>query len=158
MRSIILLLTSLFLISACAKDKMVYKYPKSKEERVYQETGSIIRGGGDGFSLFGGENKKSSDKQVEYLWAAALDVLSFAPITSADINNKVIMTDWYANESGKEQLKFNVIINRLEFGAVNLVVRCFKRQGLNGMTACNKQLEKDLEEKILTRAKKVKRS
>src|SRR3990167_5278087 len=92
MKNIVLLLLNILLISACAKDKMVYKYPKSKEERVYQETGSIIRGGGDGISLFGGENKRSSSKQVEYLWAAALDVLSFAPITSADINNKVIMT------------------------------------------------------------------
>lgn len=158
MKNIVLLFASLLLISACVKDKMVYKYPKSKEEREYQERGSIIRGGGDGMSLFGGGNKKSTDKQVEYLWTAALDVLSFAPIASADINNKIIMTDWYANENGAEQLKFNVIINRLEFGATNLIVRCFKRIGNQAMSSCNKQLEKDLEEKILARAKKVKRS
>ncbi len=158
MKNIALLITSILFISACAKDKMVYKYPKSKQETEYQESGSIIRGGGDGFSLFGAKDKKSTDKQLEYLWDAALDVLSFAPIASADINNKVIMTDWYTSKGSTEQLKFNVIISRLEFGATNVVVRCFKRAQANSITSCNKHLEKDIEEKILARATRVKRS
>ena len=32
-----------------------------------------------------------------YLWRAALDTLSFAPLTQADANSGVIVTDWYAN-------------------------------------------------------------
>jgi hypothetical protein len=32
-----------------------------------------------------------------YLWRAALDTVSFAPLLQADANTGVIITDWYAN-------------------------------------------------------------
>ena len=32
-----------------------------------------------------------------YLWRAAVDTLSFAPLITADRNGGVIVTDWYAN-------------------------------------------------------------
>jgi hypothetical protein len=32
-----------------------------------------------------------------YLWRAALDTVSFAPLLQADANSGVIITDWYAN-------------------------------------------------------------
>ena len=32
-----------------------------------------------------------------YLWQAALDTVSFAPLLQADANSGVIITDWYAN-------------------------------------------------------------
>lgn len=159
MHNIFLLLVSLLLVSGCAKDKLVHKYPKSKEERDYQELGSVISGGGDRVSLFTEKSKKNINKQEEYLWAAALDVLSFVPIVSADINSRVITTDWYSVENSSDQLKFNVIINRLEFGATNLMVRCFKKTGNSrAQRACNNNLEKDLEDKILAHSKKIKRS
>ena len=36
-----------------------------------------------------------------YLWRAALDTLSFAPLAQADSNGGVIVTDWYANPSNR---------------------------------------------------------
>lgn len=158
MNNIFVILISLIFISACAKDKVVYKYPKSKEEREYNEIGSVIRGGGDGISFFERKSKKNIDKQEEYLWAAALDVLSFVPIISSNINDRVITTDWYSTDNSLDQLKFNIIINRLEFGARNLIVRCFKRVGSSAVSKCSDAIEKDLEEKILARFKKIKRS
>ena len=32
-----------------------------------------------------------------YLWRAALDTVSFAPLLQSDANTGVIITDWYAN-------------------------------------------------------------
>src|ERR1700754_5161774 len=32
-----------------------------------------------------------------YLWRAAIDTVSFAPLLQADANSGVIITDWYAN-------------------------------------------------------------
>ena len=32
-----------------------------------------------------------------FLWRAAIDTLSFAPLVTADSNGGVIVTDWYAN-------------------------------------------------------------
>ena len=32
-----------------------------------------------------------------YLWRAALDTVSFAPLLQADANTGVIITDWYTN-------------------------------------------------------------
>ena len=32
-----------------------------------------------------------------YLWRAAIDTLSFAPLVTADSNGGVIITDWYAS-------------------------------------------------------------
>ena len=38
-----------------------------------------------------------------YLWRAALDTLSFAPLAQVDSNGGVIVTDWYANPQFAER-------------------------------------------------------
>src|SRR5689334_10939846 len=41
-----------------------------------------------------------------YLWRAALDTLSFAPMAQVDSNGGVIVTDWYSNpNSPNERVK-----------------------------------------------------
>ncbi|MEE4315486.1 MAG: DUF3576 domain-containing protein [Erythrobacter sp.] len=46
-----------------------------------------------------------------YLWRAALDTVSFAPLLQADSNGGVIVTDWYANPSNpNERVKVTVTI------------------------------------------------
>ena len=46
-----------------------------------------------------------------YLWRAALDTVSFAPLLQADPNGGVIITDWYANPSSPgERVKLTVAI------------------------------------------------
>ena len=46
-----------------------------------------------------------------YLWRAALDALSFAPLLQADSNGGVIVSDWYANPSNPgERVKVTVTI------------------------------------------------
>ena len=38
-----------------------------------------------------------------YLWRAALETLSFAPLAQTDSNGGVIVTDWYANPQQPER-------------------------------------------------------
>ena len=46
-----------------------------------------------------------------YLWRAAVDTLSFAPLVTADSNGGVIVTDWYANPTTPgERVKLTVSI------------------------------------------------
>jgi hypothetical protein len=46
-----------------------------------------------------------------YLWRAALDTISFAPLLQADANTGVIITDWYSNpNSPTERVKVTVAI------------------------------------------------
>ena len=46
-----------------------------------------------------------------YLWRAAVDTVSFAPLLQADSNGGVIITDWYTNpNSPSERVKLTVSI------------------------------------------------
>ena len=54
-----------------------------------------------------------------YLWRAAVDTLSFAPLITADSNGGVIVTDWYANPSTPgERVKLTVSI--IEIGRAHV--------------------------------------
>jgi hypothetical protein len=62
-----------------------------------------------------------------YLWKAALETLSFMPITQADSNGGVIVTDWYANPSvPTERMKLVVTILDPELRADALHVAASK--------------------------------
>ena len=97
-----------------------------------------------------------------YLWQAALDTLSFAPLAQADSNGGVIVTDWYANpNSPSERVKVTVTILDADLRADALRVAA-SRQTLQGgqwleapVTAATVQR---LEEIILTRARDLRRS
>ena len=46
-----------------------------------------------------------------YLWRAAVDTVSFAPLLQADANGGVIITDWYSNPKAPgERIKLTVSI------------------------------------------------
>ena len=97
-----------------------------------------------------------------YLWQAALDTLSFAPLAQADSNGGVIVTDWYANpNTPSERVKVTVTILDADLRADALRVAA-SRQTLQGgqwleapVTAATVQR---LEEIILTRARDLRRA
>ena len=46
-----------------------------------------------------------------YLWRAALDTVSFMPLTQVDSNGGVIVTDWYVNpQTPTERMKLTVTV------------------------------------------------
>lgn len=97
-----------------------------------------------------------------YLWQAALDTVSFAPLLQADANSGVIITDWYANpRSPSERVKLTVSILDAELRADALRVAAARQVMQNGVwveapvTAATVQ---KLEDIILTRARDIRRS
>ena len=97
-----------------------------------------------------------------YLWRAALDTVSFAPLLQADANGGVIITDWYANpRTPNERVKMTVTILDQDLRADALRVSASKQVNQNGawvdapVTAATVQ---KLEDIILTRARDLRRT
>ena len=97
-----------------------------------------------------------------YLWKAALDTVSFAPLLQADANSGVIVTDWYANPKVPgERVKLTVTILDQDLRADALRVAASRQVQQNGtwveapVTAATVQ---KLEDIILTRARDIRRA
>lgn len=97
-----------------------------------------------------------------YLWRAALDTLSFAPMGQVDSNGGVIVTDWYTNPaSPNERAKVTVTILDRDLRADALRVAASRQVLQNGqwieapVAAATVQ---KLEEIILTKARDLRRS
>ena len=97
-----------------------------------------------------------------YLWRAAIDTLSFAPLTSADSSGGVIVTDWYSRPNNPgERVKLTVSILDQELRADALRVAASRQVNQNGawvaapVTAATVQ---KLEDIILTRARDLRRA
>ncbi len=97
-----------------------------------------------------------------YLWKAALDTVSFAPLLQADANSGVIITDWYANpQAPGERVKLTVTILDQDLRADALRVAASRQVQQNGtwveapVTAATVQ---KLEDIILTRARDSRRA
>ena len=96
-----------------------------------------------------------------YLWRAALDTVSFAPLLQANPNSGVIITDWYANPRAPgERVKLTVTILDQDLRADALRVSASREVNQNGawvpapVTAATVQ---KLEDIILTRARDLRR-
>src|SRR5215213_10246490 len=97
-----------------------------------------------------------------YLWRAALDTLSFAPMAQVDSNGGVIVTDWYANPaSPNDRVKVSVTILDRDLRADALRVAASRQvlQGGQWMDApVSAATVQRLEEIILTRARDIRRT
>ncbi|MDQ3074937.1 MAG: DUF3576 domain-containing protein [Pseudomonadota bacterium] len=97
-----------------------------------------------------------------YLWRAAIDTLSFAPLVSADSNGGVIVTDWYSRPANPgERVKLTVSILDQDLRADALRVAASRQVNQGGgwveapVTAATVQ---KLEDIILTRARDLRRA
>jgi len=96
-----------------------------------------------------------------YLWRAAVDTVSFAPLLQANAASGVIITDWYTNpRSPGERVKLTVSILDQDLRADALRVAASRQVLQNGgwvdapVTAATVQ---KLEDIILTRARDLRR-
>ncbi len=97
-----------------------------------------------------------------YLWRAALDTVSFAPLLQADANSGVIITDWYANPSSPgERVKLTVTVLDQELRADALRVAASRQVNQNGAwvnAPVSAATVQKLEDIILTRARDIRRT
>ena len=97
-----------------------------------------------------------------YLWRAAIDTVSFAPLLQANAQSGVIITDWYSNPNlPTERVKVTVAILDQDLRADALRVTASRQVNQGGawtdapVTAATVQ---KLEDIILTRARDLRRS
>jgi hypothetical protein len=97
-----------------------------------------------------------------FLWRAAVDTVSFAPLLQANANSGVIITDWYSNpKSPGERVKLTVAILDQDLRADALRVSATRQVYQNGtwteapVAAATVQ---KLEDIILTRARDLRRA
>ena len=119
------------------------------------ESGNIL----DAFKSKGDAETQGGKLGVSvFVWRAALDSISFMPLTTADSNGGVIITDWYsAPATPSERVKVNVLITGKSVRADALKVTLFKQQkdaaGSWKDVAVNPETERQLEDAILTKAR-----
>ena len=96
-----------------------------------------------------------------YLWRAALETVSFAPLLQADSSGGVIVTDWYANpQNPGERVKLTVSIldQDLRADAVRVAASRQVAQGGAWVDApVQAATVQKLEDIILTKARQLRR-
>lgn len=97
-----------------------------------------------------------------YLWRAALDTVSFAPLLQANPSSGVIITDWYANPKAPgERVKLTVAILDQDLRADALRVSASRETYQNGtwvQAPVSAATVQKLEDIILTRARDLRRT
>src|SRR4051794_23598103 len=97
-----------------------------------------------------------------YLWRAAVDTVSFAPLLQANASSGVIITDWYTNPRAPgERVKLTVAILDQDLRADALRVAASRQVNQNGSwvdAPVSAATVQKLEDIILTRARDIRRS
>src|SRR6478672_9332610 len=96
-----------------------------------------------------------------YLWRAAVDTVSFAPLLQANAQSGVIITDWYANPKAPgERVKLTVAILDPDLRADALRVSAARQVNQGGTwvdAPVSAATVQKLEDIILTRARDLRR-
>src|SRR3954464_11471067 len=97
-----------------------------------------------------------------YLWRAAVDTVSFAPLLQANAQSGVIITDWYANPKAPgERVKLPVAVLDPDLRTDALRVSATKQVYQNGAwvdAPVSAATVQKLEDIILTRARDLRRA
>ena len=97
-----------------------------------------------------------------YLWRAAVDTVSFAPLLQANPNSGVIITDWYSNPKAPgERVKITVAVLDPDLRADALRVSAARQVNQNGTwvdAPVSAATVQKLEDIILTRARDLRRA
>ena len=120
-------------------------------------------GGFNVLGIFGGSEGESGGAGIgvnAFLWRAALDTVSFMPLSSADPFGGVIITDWYSPpETPGDRFKMNIYILGRQLRADGIRVSVFRqtRDPAGGWADASVQprTATDLENQILARARQL---
>ena len=97
-----------------------------------------------------------------YLWRAAIDTVSFAPLLQANPNSGVIITDWYRNPKvPNERVKLTVAVLDPDLRSDAIRVSAAKQVYQNGTwfdAPVSAATVQKLEDIILTRARDLRRA
>ena len=158
--NVVLLIFSLALLNSCQalkyKKVSAKDYPpdpklrikKNMEEgRGFRLMDTIERGGG-----------KFEFASSNPLWRATLDTISFMPLMSANYSGGIIITDWYSDNSDKnESVKISIRFLSNEIRSNSLDIKLFIKQCSTTLNNCEitentGSIVKELNKSILKKA------
>ncbi|MDD3030465.1 MAG: DUF3576 domain-containing protein [Alphaproteobacteria bacterium] len=151
----------LLALAACSDITADPSYDNKMREELYKN-GSLVSDEG-GWDLFGRDEEKKENTGIgvnAFLWRAALDTISFMPISSTDPFGGVILTDWYsAPDSPNERTKLNILIRDRDLTANGVKVSVFrqvkKEKGDWETAPVSETTARSIENAILTRARQI---
>jgi len=130
----------------------------------------LLAGALAGLAACGGRERPAADVAAaevttigvnSYLWRAALETVSFAPLLQADSAGGVIVTDWYANpQNPGERVKVTVSILDSALRADAVRVAASRQLSQNGAwvdSPVQAATVQKLEDIILTKARALRR-
>mgnify|MGYP006111631933 FL=1 len=139
--------TFLFMLNSCGiwKPADARKTPTNANDRIKKNMEE-----GKGFRL-GNLGKKSGDFQFASsnpLWRAALEKLNFAPLNNVDYAGGIIVTDWFGEESSKDQMKITIrfLTNEIRSDAIDVIIH---KKTCNSQNNCQtNKIESNLNSEI----------
>ena len=127
LKSACILLSASLLVSSCGKQVDAKKFPPDPKERIKKNLEE-----GKGFRLStklkglgksgGGDFEFASSNS---LWRASLDIIDFMPLSTANYNGGIIVTDWYSDDvNSNESLKVTIrfLTNEIRSDAIDLKI------------------------------------
>ena len=162
MRNLIKIIALFLLFSSivsCGGFKKVdtRKVPISGPERAKQ---NVKEGRGVGLGQIVGRGSGSTNYEFSSsnpMWRATLDVLDFLPLTTVDYSGGVIISDWYTDNSNKDQaLKITVrfLSNEVQTNSLKVTVhkkKCSVNQTCN-VEVFKSRIQEELIASILKKA------
>jgi hypothetical protein len=115
-------------------------------------------------TIFGGKSEKKTNFDFatsNILWRATLKTLDFLPLTNADYNGGIIITDWYSeNNNSKDQIKIQIRFLDSELRSDSLSVNGHKKtcdtQGSCSYQKLDNTFLSSIKESILNTARIIK--
>lgn len=163
---VILFMWSLILNSySCSRQNIDHSYPKSREDEEYERIGSLINDSDSGIEILSlGKKETVSNNGVKInniAWQAALETVKFMPLISTDASGGVIITDWYQEPNNiSERYKLAVFVQGANLTGSSVKVTTYRqvKKGSDWISIeASPKLSEEIEEKILLKAKNIKR-
>ena len=160
MIKLLLLINIFFVMTGCSSNNSIVSNPITGEK---PKPGLFSKDSSKGISisdLLNPQNSMSGSVNVNgYLWRAALNVLSIAPLISTDALGGTIITDWYVNKNIENQrLKITAYIKTSELRSEGINVKVHIQNFRNNLwseTFTNRALEVQIEDNILSEARNL---
>ena len=153
----ILSIILLFTLNACSSNDEIKSNPITGKK---SNPGLFSKDAEKGISLNDILNPPSSESSINvngYLWRASINILSIAPLISADALGGIIITDWYVNKNIKNtRIKIMAHIKTSELRSDGISIKVHVQNLKNGVwaeTYSNKELASQIENNILNEAR-----
>ncbi len=103
----------------------------------------------------GGSSADASRAGVNrYIWAGALDTLSFLPLEAADPFSGLIVTGWGRVGGAPGLYRVTVYVQRADLGITSLRVAAFRQSGSGSVSLSAESIDQ-IENAILVRARQL---